>query len=106
MFRLWLERAISIYRGEGGFGPAPVLLVGATDEAEAFIMTSTRDRQSPFRVVGVIDSGTRPVGSLIRGVSVLGAIADIDAAVSNLTRRDMRPEPIILSDPDQIRRAS
>lgn len=100
MFRLWHERAISIYRGEGGVGPAPVLLVGATDEAEAFIMTSTRDRQSPFRVVGVIDSGTRPVGSLIRGVSVLGEIADIDAAVSNLTRRDMRPETIIISDPD------
>lgn len=100
MLRLWHERATSIYTGGNGTGPSPVLLVGATDEAEAFIMTTTRDRESPFRVVGVIDSGTRPVGSLIRGVSVLGEIRSLDAAIVNLALRGSRPEIIIISDPD------
>lgn len=100
MLRLWHERATSIYTGGNGTGPSPVLLVGATDEAEAFIMTTTRDRESPFRVVGVIDSGMRPVGSLIRGVSVLGEIRNIDAEIASLTLRGSRPEIIIISDPD------
>jgi O-antigen biosynthesis protein WbqV len=80
-------------------GIAPVLLVGATDEAEAFILTTTRDRNAQFRVVGVIDTGTRPVGSLIRGITVMGKIADIKAAIGTLTARGVRPMHIIVADP-------
>lgn len=100
MLRLWHERAISMYTEGSGTRPSPVLLVGATDEAEAFIMTTMRDRESPFRVVGVMDSGTRPVGSLIRGVTVLGETDDLDAAIADLDLRGSRPEIIIISDPN------
>ncbi|HEY4343389.1 MAG TPA: nucleoside-diphosphate sugar epimerase/dehydratase [Parvibaculum sp.] len=99
VLRLWHERTMPLGGNEGDNKTLPVLLVGATDEAEAFIMTTARDRKAPFRVVGVIDSGTRPVGSLIRGVSVLGELKDLDDALVTLTRRGLRPHNIIIADP-------
>lgn len=96
LFRLWHERAPTNHAD--GSRSTPVLLVGATDEAEAFILTSTRDRRAPFRVVGVIDSGTRPVGTLIRGVSVIGQLKDLDKAILSLSQRGQRPENIIIAD--------
>ena len=100
LLRLWHERTISLKLRDDGSRSSPVLLIGATDEAEAFILTSIRDRKTPFHVVGILDSGRRPAGSLIRGVSILGRILDIDDAIKSLSRRGMRPENIIIADPE------
>ncbi|MCE9649284.1 MAG: polysaccharide biosynthesis protein [Parvibaculum sp.] len=100
LLRLWHESGLT--HREDGIGRIPVLLIGASDEAEAFILTSTRDRQAPYRVVGVVDSGKRPVGGLVRGVSVLGEIHDLERTIELLASRHMRPENLIIADP-QIR---
>jgi O-antigen biosynthesis protein WbqV len=99
VLRLWHERTMRLGEAASEHKALPALLVGATDEAEAFIMTTGRDRRAPFRVIGVIDSGRRPVGSLIRGVSVLGEVKDLDNTLVTLTRRGLRPEYIIIADP-------
>lgn len=97
--RLWYERGVSRF----GFAPdgtriSNVLLLGATDTAEAFILTNFRDRQNAYRVVGALDSGQRPVGSLMRGISVMGRISDIKKICEELSKRDLRPDTLVIAD--------
>jgi O-antigen biosynthesis protein WbqV len=50
-------------------------------------------------VVAVLDSGHRPVGSLMRGISVIGRIEDFEDCLSSLIRRGTRPDIVIVADP-------
>lgn len=104
LLRLWHERTITLTRDDGT-RPKTALLIGATDEADAFILTNIRDRKASFRIVGVLDSGRRPLGSLIRGISVLGTVQDIEEAIGSLSSRGMQPDNIIIADP-QLRGAT
>lgn len=85
-----------------GAGPQEsVLLIGATDEAEAFILTMTRDRNSRYRVIGVIATsatGNRPVGSLIRGTTILGTLDDLDRILGPIGPLPSLPERLIIAD--------
>jgi len=100
LFRLWHERQFSILpRNEAPVWRSPVLLIGATDEAEAFIRMTARDRDTPYRPVGILDVGLRPKGSLIRGVEVLGPVEDVENIVERLDLKGLKPERIIIADP-------
>lgn len=73
----------------------PVLVIGAGDGADLFIRDTTRDPESPYRVVAIIcDKGTR-VGRNIRGVPVLGDISQLDHVVAGLARRGQAPQRFI-----------
>ncbi|MDO8287725.1 MAG: nucleoside-diphosphate sugar epimerase/dehydratase [Parvibaculum sp.] len=99
VLRLWHERRVSKSSMElDGQKAAYVLLIGATDAAEAFILTNLRDHQKTYRVIGVLDSGQRPKGSLIRGVSVIGSVDELDEKFAFLTRRGMRPDIFVVAD--------
>lgn len=76
----------------------PVLLIGAGDAAELFIRTMQNDPRASYRVVGVLDEGTRRVGRDIRGVPVLGGIADLDRVVADLERHYERPQRLIITE--------
>lgn len=78
----------------------PVLLAGATDEAEAYIRKVARDPEAPYRVVGILGNADRPVGSRIRGVTVLGHVGDLAQVVDGLTSAGLRPERLIIADPN------
>jgi O-antigen biosynthesis protein WbqV len=103
LLRLWHERTITLTHDDGT-RPMTALLIGATDEADAFILTNIRDRKAPFRIVGVLDSGRRPLGSLIRGVSVLGTDDNIEGTIRSLSSQGTQPDNIIIADP-QLRGA-
>lgn len=75
----------------------PVLLVGAGDQAEAFIRAVTRDAAAPYRIVGVVDTKDHRVGRRIHGFDVLGDLGAIPDVVARLEKRGKRPQRLILT---------
>ncbi|MDE1174170.1 MAG: nucleoside-diphosphate sugar epimerase/dehydratase [Parvibaculaceae bacterium] len=77
----------------------PVLLIGGTDEADAFIRAAARSDEIEYRVIGIVDTGERPVGNRIRGVPVIGRLSDIRDLLTRLRGKHQRPAKIIIADP-------
>ncbi|WP_428249923.1 polysaccharide biosynthesis protein [Ferrovibrio sp.] len=75
----------------------PVLLVGSGAAADAFIREMDRNRQSGYRVVGIVDAKETRQGRDIRGVRVLGSIDELDAVLARFSEHD-RPRRLILAD--------
>ncbi|MCE7997902.1 MAG: polysaccharide biosynthesis protein [Rhodobiaceae bacterium] len=96
--RLWYEKQIGLMRISGDrTNVQSVLLIGATDEAEAFIRKMARDPNARYQVLGIVETGARPVGSRIRGVKIVGnvdSLPDIIHAYRNLL------SSLVLADPD------
>jgi O-antigen biosynthesis protein WbqV len=85
----------------------PVVLVGAGDAADLFIRDTTRDPDSAYRVVGIIDEKGTRVGRNIRNVPVLGSLDEIDRVMRWLAARRRAPQRLIQTramDPDTLRR--
>lgn len=99
LMRVWHERRFTRDEIFGARAAVPVLLIGATDEAEAFILTTARDRKASFRAVGIINTGTRPVGGLVRGVTVLGNLSELEAILTRFALNGTWIEHIIIADP-------
>ncbi len=85
----------------------PVLVVGASDAADAFIRERSRSRLAGYRVVGIVDNKPGRIGRDIRGVRVWGDIASIPAVVERLAKKGRRPQRLILAshklDPAAVR---
>lgn len=77
----------------------PVLLVGVGDSAELFIREMARDPAAPYEVLGIIDNSANnsSIGLQIRGVSVLGAIADLPRELARLSFQERKPQRLILT---------
>ncbi|MGE0254682.1 MAG: polysaccharide biosynthesis protein [Alphaproteobacteria bacterium] len=75
----------------------PVLLVGAGDETETFIRALGRAPGAPYRAVGVLDEKGSRVGRQIRGVPVLGRLADADAVVGRLAAAGAKPRRLVVT---------
>lgn len=60
-----------------------VLLIGAGDAAETFIREQARDRNSAYRVAGVIDHKGGRIGREIHGVPVLAGLDELDELLTN-----------------------
>ena len=100
LFRLWHEKQLTLpSRRPQAAWRTPVLLIGATDEAEAFIRKMARDPDAPYNVIGILGNEDRPVGSRIRGVTVVGSLGDLAPVIDRLTQQGMRPERLIIADP-------
>lgn len=80
----------------------PVLVAGISDAADTFIRETKRSRSSPYRIVGLIDRSSGRVGRDVRGVRVLGTLADLDDVVEKLARRYRKPQRLIIAS-DRIR---
>jgi FlaA1/EpsC-like NDP-sugar epimerase len=73
-----------------------VLVVGAGDEAESFIRAALQDRQSPYRVVGVLDHKESSVGRVIHNVSVLAPMRDLSRVVKELKIKGDAPRRLVI----------
>ncbi len=79
-------------------GPrVPVLLIGAGDAAETFVREMARARAGAYAVVGIVDDGAGRVGGAIRGVRVLGTLAETAAIIERLTARGRGPRRLIVA---------
>lgn len=77
----------------------PVLLIGATPQAEMFIRESARSNDFPYRAVGIIDDDARQHGREIQHVRIYGAISEIGYIVRKLGRKAPAPERLVIADP-------
>jgi len=75
----------------------PVLLISTRDGADTFIRETVRDRNSVYRVVGVLSDTRSRVGREIYGVPVLGLIDELETVVARLDRRGSRPQKLIVT---------
>jgi FlaA1/EpsC-like NDP-sugar epimerase len=78
-------------------GRVPVLLIGAGDEAEAFIRGLARDRLAPYRVVGIVDHKHTRIGRDIRGVTVMGGLDEVEDIVKRLAARGRKPQRMVIT---------
>ena len=94
-YRLIRDRSLTtIYNENKKIG---VLLVGANDEAEAFIR-STSKSNSPYNVVGILDNDKEKWGRKIREINILGSIKDIQNIRNKNTIISNKLTKIIISD--------
>jgi O-antigen biosynthesis protein WbqV len=77
----------------------PVLLVGATPQAELFIRESERNANFPYRAVGIVDNDQSQHGREIHHVRVYGSLAEVPYILKKLERKKRKPQRMILTDP-------
>ncbi|MFM1813913.1 MAG: hypothetical protein RLZ98_608 [Pseudomonadota bacterium] len=74
-YRLWRSRRARMHSPEGA--RERVLLMGTGSEAETFIRATVERSDMPFLVCGVFDERGRRTGMQIRGVPVIGTLAEV-----------------------------
>lgn len=97
IYRLIKDRHFSLTADPTGKPGVPVLLVGAGDEAEAFIRDLQRQPGAAYRVVGLLDEKGRRVGQHIRNVPVLGKPDELPGVMRRLALRAERPQRMIVT---------
>lgn len=76
----------------------PVLLIGATSQAEMFIRESERRVDFPYRAVGIIDDISRQQGREIHNVRVYGCTKQIAPILRKLARKGNAPQRLIVTE--------
>ena len=76
----------------------PVLLIGATSQAEMFIRESERRVDFPYRAVGIIDDISRKQGREIHNVRVYGCTKDLSHILRKLARKGNAPQRLIVTE--------
>lgn len=74
-----------------------VLLIGATDNAEAFIRTIKERQSASVEVLAIIDERGRRTGRAIRGIPVMGPLEKLPQILDRFEARGRRVEAIILT---------
>ena len=75
----------------------PTLLIGAGDNADFFIRATERT-DSIYNVIGILDLDKNKTKELlIRGVSVLGSVKDLDKIIDRLQFNKKNPQKIIIT---------
>jgi O-antigen biosynthesis protein WbqV len=97
LYRLIKDRHFSLTADPSGKPGVPVLLVGAGDEAEAFIRDLDRQPGAAYRVVGILDEKGRRIGQHIRNVPVLGKHDDLASVMRRLALRAESPQRLIVT---------
>lgn len=76
----------------------PVLLIGAGDEAEAFIRETQRSADTAFKVIGIVSLTTGRVGRNIHGVDVLATVDKLEDVIEKLeSGKQGLPRRLVLS---------
>lgn len=98
LVRITSDRAL-FNRLVGAHKRVPVLLIGATAQAEMFIRESERSVDFPYRAVALTDENPRNHGREIHHVRIYGAIAEVNYILEKLTRKNRTVQRILLTDP-------
>lgn len=87
-----------VSRGKAAQGSGKkVLLIGATDNAEAFIRTTKEREGAAVEVLAVVDERGRRTGRAIRGVPVIGPLDKLPQILDRFEARGRRADAIILT---------
>jgi FlaA1/EpsC-like NDP-sugar epimerase len=95
-YRVFKDRGLGHVFESASYAPVPILLIGAREGADLFIRALARDPRRSYRVVGILADGAARVGRDIGGVPILGTFDEVKRVVDRLTRRDARPQRLIV----------
>jgi FlaA1/EpsC-like NDP-sugar epimerase len=95
-YRVFKDRGLDHVFETAHYAPVPILVIGARECAHLFIRAIEHDQRRSYRVVGILGDSTARVGRDIGGVPILGTFDQIDTVVAELTRRDNRPQRLIV----------
>ena len=98
LWRAFNDHTLTGLRLKRAGNRVPVLLIGATSQAEMFIRESERRVDFPYRAVGIVDDMSRQQGREIHGVRVHGNITDIAAVLRKLARKGSAPQRLIVTE--------
>lgn len=84
-------------RVESRAPPRPVLLVGASDNADLFMKTIDEGSGPAFKVLAVVDERGRRIGRYMRGVPILGPLDRLGAIAERFAGQGRRPEAVVLT---------
>ena len=93
-YRLFLERGAFFLRRSMRSGQMPVLVVGGGRKGEIFLRSL--DHTSEYYAVGVLDN--LAPGSVLRGVPVLGTIAEAEKVIQGFKDDDDKPRKLVVVD--------
>jgi O-antigen biosynthesis protein WbqV len=96
LYRSWKDGSLAAALWRGEDKRVPVVLIGSSLAADTFIREMERG-QASYRVVGIIDDSTGRHGRDLRGIRVLGRLADLATIVSDMREVD-RPRRAIIAD--------
>lgn len=99
LWRLFHDRLLVQRLIRGGHRRVPVLLVGATAQAEMFIRESERTADFPYQAVGLVDDDARKHGREIHHVRIYGSLHETDFILKKLARKGRAAERILLTEP-------
>lgn len=98
------QRAQSGEAIKGGTGTTAVLVTGDSARIQAFIRDLARSSSPPQKVVGLLASDQRLVGSFIHGTQILGTVRGLDKVLANTLWQDgARPTMLVLAKDDASR---
>jgi FlaA1/EpsC-like NDP-sugar epimerase len=97
VYRALKDRSLSWSMSLHEKAKIPVLLLGATDNAERFIRDMTRDAEALYQPVAIVDEDLNHKGRTIHHVPIYSR--SLPKIVSKLTTQGQRPQKIILTDP-------
>ncbi|WP_341704544.1 nucleoside-diphosphate sugar epimerase/dehydratase [Ferrovibrio sp.] len=97
LYRSWKDGSLLDSFARTDSARVPVLLAGSGSAAEVFIREMERNRKAGYRVVGIVDEKEARLGRDLRGIRVLGGIAELDAVVRDLPSAD-RPRRLVVAD--------
>jgi FlaA1/EpsC-like NDP-sugar epimerase len=96
-YRLLREGRLATLWTSAGAGRTPVLLYGASDEANLFIRALAANPQAAYEVVGLIAENEKRVGRQLHAVNVLGTLKDLPDIVRKLQAKGKAPTRLILT---------
>lgn len=102
VYRFQKDRRFDFPRS-GAAGEIPVLLIGASDGADA-LLRGLRQGGTPYRPVGILSEQPTNVGRTIRRVDVLGTVDDLERVFETLKSKGTAPRRLVLTK-DEIKGA-
>lgn len=85
----------------------PVLLVGASHQAELFLMEMLRHNDAAYEVVGILDNTGSVIGGTMHHVPIYGHTDILPVVINKLARKGKKPQRILLAGgyhtPEELR---
>ena len=104
LYRFWKDRRLNLSTSGIRGNRVPVLLIGASDGADQFLRSLRQSGNAMYHVVGILSDQPDRVGRTIRGVDVIGSVANLETVIERLRRNGIQPQRLILTK-DEIKGA-
>lgn len=101
LYRMFREKSLAIDLTPRKTKKIAVLLIGANDHSELFLREASGNRNSEYKIIGIVDNDKTRIGQFIRNVMVYGDIANLTKIIDRLRKKNQAPQKIIIT-PDSV----